>query len=573
MVNGHYRYMADLLSLEATATGQGPTNFCPATPLVVTAWQKALRNHPDRTFVAYILNGITKGFHIGAVRSAHITPSRNNLPSVYQHPRLISSQIETEVHTRRVLGPLPPHLANLTQTSPIGLIPKPHQPGKWRLIVDLSFPNGSSVNDAIPVDLCHLHYASVQDAASLIRQLGVGTLLAKLDVQQAYRIVPVHPDDHHLLGMCWEGQVYIDTALPFGLRSAPKIFSALADALAWILHDKGVHHQLHYLDDFLLLGAPQSPMCKRALDLTLMVCQELGVPIAPHKTEGPSPKLTFLGIQIDSSIMELSLPPDKLIRITHMVLQWRDKQVASKRELMSLIGTLSHAATVVLPGRTFLRRMIETMKIPKFRHHHVRLNTEFRSDIQWWSCFLPQWNGRSILPPAQASYFFTSDASGSWGCGAVSDSAQWFQVEWPPSWHALHISAKEMVPVVIAAAIWGPSWRSTTVRAISDNMAVVCALSSGSARDPLLMHLLRCLHFFTAHWQISIEARHIAGASNTAADALSRNKHDVFLSCVPQAPSSPSPIPQSLLDMLLHNRPDWTSSSWRRMFLSTLGKL
>ena len=127
--------------------------------------------------------------------------------------------------------------------------------------------------------------------------------------------------------------MYIDTALPFGLRSAPKSFSALADALAWILHAEGVIHQLHYLDDFLVLGPPDDPECGQALSRTLQVCQDLGVPIAAHKTEGPSKQLTFLGIQVDSIKMELSLPPDKLTRITAMVLQWREKRVASKRDL------------------------------------------------------------------------------------------------------------------------------------------------------------------------------------------------------------------------------------------------
>ena len=79
------------------------------------------------------------------------------------------------------------------------------------------------------------------------------------------------------------------------------------------------------------------------------------------------------------------------------------------------------------------------------------------------------------------------------------------------------------------------------------------------------MHLLRCLHFFTVHYRIVVVAEHIAGRINTAADALSRNKLDTFISCSPQAPSSPSPIPQSLLDMLIHSQPDW-----RKMFLGTL---
>ena len=146
------------------------------------------------------------------------------------------------------------------------------------------------------------------------------------------------------------------------------------------------------------------------------------MPVAAHKTEGPSSSLTFLGICVNTVSMELSLPPDKLARImtAQAVLEWRDRKVATKKQLQSLIGTLSHAASVVVPGRTFLRRMIETMSIPKRQHHHVRLNRDFQSDIQWWATFLPGWNGKSIHPPQQPAHAFWSDASGSWGSGAVS---------------------------------------------------------------------------------------------------------------------------------------------------------
>ena len=114
-------------------------------------------------------------------------------------------------------------------------------------------------------------------------------------------------------------------------------------------------------------------------------CQELGVPVAVHKTEGPSFQLTFLGIQRDTIKMQLSLPPDKLARITATVRKWRSRKAATKKQLQSLIGLLSHAATVVIPGRAFLRCMIDTMIIPKCQHHHVRLNQDFQSDIQWWA--------------------------------------------------------------------------------------------------------------------------------------------------------------------------------------------
>ena len=96
------------------------------------------------------------------------------------------------------------------------------------------------MNDGIDRQLCSLSYTRIDDVARRIVQLGPGTLLAKLDLQSAYRIVPVHADDRPLLGVRWGNDVFLDAALPFGLRSAPKIFSAIADALLWSMYDAGL---------------------------------------------------------------------------------------------------------------------------------------------------------------------------------------------------------------------------------------------------------------------------------------------------------------------------------------------
>ena len=88
-----------------------------------------------------------------------------------------------------------------------------------------------SVNDGIDSDMASLSYIKVEEVASKAAQLGRGSLLAKFDVEEAYRIVPVHSDDKHLFGIDWNNQLYIDAVLPFGLRSAPLIFTAVADAL------------------------------------------------------------------------------------------------------------------------------------------------------------------------------------------------------------------------------------------------------------------------------------------------------------------------------------------------------
>ena len=111
--------------------------------------------------------------------------------------------------------------------SPFGVIPKKNRPDKWRLILDLSSPDENSVNDGIAKELATVSYVSVDEVVEHILQLGRGTIMAKMDVRQAYRNIPVHSTDRLLLGMKWADITYVDATLPFGLRSAPVIFTAL----------------------------------------------------------------------------------------------------------------------------------------------------------------------------------------------------------------------------------------------------------------------------------------------------------------------------------------------------------
>lgn len=93
--------------------------------------------------------------------------------------------------------------------------------GKWRLITDLSSPHGQSVNGGIDPTLCSLTYITVDNMAGIIAKLGKGTMMAKIDIESAYQLVPVHPEDRPLQAVQY---VFIDVRLPFGLRSAPKMW-------------------------------------------------------------------------------------------------------------------------------------------------------------------------------------------------------------------------------------------------------------------------------------------------------------------------------------------------------------
>ena len=146
--------------------------------------------------------------------------------------------------------------------------------------------------------------------AGAAAKLSRGALMAKIDIEAAYRLVHLH--DRPLLGMEWKGQIFVDLMLPFGLRSAPKIFTAIADALEWCMKTQGVANVHHYLDDFATIGSPGADKIHKSFSTLQSVCTRLGVPLAQHKTEGPATRITFLGITIDTQAGQLSLPDEKL---------------------------------------------------------------------------------------------------------------------------------------------------------------------------------------------------------------------------------------------------------------------
>ena len=168
---------------------------------------------------------------------------------------------------------------------------------------------------------------------------------------------------------------------------------------------------------------------------------------------------------------------------------------------------------------------------------------------------------------AKPSFTVTSDASGSWGCGAYSGK-QWFMLEWGGSVSESHITVQEMVPVVIAAALWGHMWRGKSVLVQCNNTAVVSIVNHGSSRNQEAMHLARCLAFISAEFDIHLIASHIKGVDNTLADALSRDNLPLFRSLYPQAFQDPAAIPEPLLDLLVVSKPDWTSRRWTQLWNS-----
>ena len=111
----------------------------------------------------------------------------------------------------------------------------PKKDGTFRLIHNLSSPEGNSLNDTIPTEFSTVHYQTLNDAIDLILDLGAGSFLAKSDIRSAFRLIPVHPEDFHLLGFTWQGKYYYDRSLPMGASSSCFLFELFSSALVLLL--------------------------------------------------------------------------------------------------------------------------------------------------------------------------------------------------------------------------------------------------------------------------------------------------------------------------------------------------
>ena len=569
---GGYPYTCQLMALDQCRESSGylplPNQLASVTsPVNLDFWKEHLRDHEDQIFSQLVLQGLIAGFRIGFQREAVLLRSaRSNMISASTHQEVVSAYLEQELKADRIalVGTVDTAHRFGIHISPFGVIPKKGKPNKWRLILDLSSPSEGSVNDGIPKEWCSLQYVSVSVVAARIVGMGKGTLMGKMDIQQAYRNIPVAAEDRRLLGMFWQGKVYVDKVLPFGLRSAPLIFSTVADALEWIMLRQGVTWVAHYLDDFLTVGNCGSSECQDNMSVMTSVCGKAGLPIESSKTVGPAANIIFLGMELDSWDGVIRLPADKLQDLKRLLRIWREKKACRKRELLSLLGILNHACKAVRAGRSFLRRLIDLSTSVKKLDHFIRLNVNARSDIEWWYQFAQTWNGVSLLSSLNKqspAAIITSDASGSWGCGAVCGK-EWFHLSWDGMLSHSHITVKELTPVVIAVAVWGQRWKGESLLVRSDNMATVSIINSGTSHNKEAMHLTRSLAFIAAKFQLTLSAEHVPGDQNTLADALSRNNLPLFYSLLPQAQKHQSQVPKPLLDLLLIKQPDWTSKQW-----------
>ena len=331
----------------------------------------------------YLLTGIREGFRIVDENVIPEPVELNNYTSALQHKEVVENQICEEVlKGRYILCSQKPVIV-----SALGAILKSNN--SVRLIHDCSRPMSKSVNDYVS-QVDKMSYKSVSDACSLINP---GYYMCKVDLRSAYRYVPIHVSNYQFSGLKWtfkgsnQPQYLMDTRLMFGSKLGPSIFHRISQAICRIMSRNYNVEVVAYLDDF-FITAPTFDQCNKALLLFIRLIHRLGFDIAWDKLLGPSTNITFLGINIDSVSMYMTLPGEKVDALHLVIQKFLAMKRASKRELQHLAGKLSYASQLVHGGRTYLRRILDVINKLKLSHHKAKLGKGFLSRPALVGCLL-----------------------------------------------------------------------------------------------------------------------------------------------------------------------------------------
>lgn len=254
----------------------------------------------DNDVTLKLLRGFTEGFSLG---STSVMPARLciNHPSVAIHAKFVLSKISSDVSKGRVKGPYSKPPLNNFVSSPLGVVPKKNT-DSFRIIHDLSYPkHAMHVNATIPRENSTVSLDNFDNVASLVLSAGKSSLLAKADIEEAFRIIPISPLDYHKLGFKFENNFYFDRVLPMGASSSVAIFETFSRALQWFLKNNfNVTRVSHIIDDFIFVGPSASTECLNSLNAFFKLASTIGLTIKSDKTVMPSTVVEVHGITVNT---------------------------------------------------------------------------------------------------------------------------------------------------------------------------------------------------------------------------------------------------------------------------------
>ena len=523
-------------------------------PIDPGPWNHLLVGYYDRH---NLVEALTYGWDLSFTGTPEPRDAPSNHPSALQQAAAVDEYVQAELAHGSLVGPLPADIPFPVFRSPLATVPKP--PDKWRTITDCS-QNDAGINFWIPADVHRGKAATITlpgtpEICVAIKKIqvmypGQVVVLFKGDYGRYYRQFLVCPSQSPFLAVGWRDEKYADRSWSFGNRGACGGAQRFSSAVSWFFRTKvpprpgainsgincqcpgpchcGCNQMEPYVDDS--IGVVPKIHATFLFNSFLELVDRLGLQLSatPGHVTPPATAVVALGLLYDTESNTVSLPADKLSSILEMLAEWRVKSSATPKELATFAGRLLWVCNVVPPGRVFLGRVLATKRYADSCDRRIKLDEDFKHDVEWWQSMVTPWNGRSFLVPIQSADVSLDASSDGWldggpGIGGYNFvTHQFFATGVPPSMATWYIGNLELFAVIIAMSIWGEEWGGHSVHLLTDNEGVRFLLQNGRSRDTLRLHMARSIVGRQFCGNYRIETSRISTEQNTLADALSR---------------------------------------------------
>lgn len=366
----------------------------------------------------------------------------------------------------------------------------------------------------------HFKMENIQMALNFISQ---GDCMISIDLKDAYFSVPIFHPDRKYLRFIWREQRYEFTCLPFGYSLSPRVFTKIFKPIIAHLRLNGLRIVI-FLDD-ILLAASSVPECKKQLAMLRKLIEDLGFIINEDKSQlKPVTRILYLGFIIDTKLMKVFLPENKIEKIKLACGNLLDNPRPTARQIANVTGLLVSA----FPAVIYLKLYYRSIELCKSEALHsinnfdqpVRLSNQAISDLHWVINNISSLNG-NLFGPRPIDLVIESDASlVGWGAFSHGQPAQgkWSELE-----ASYHINYLELLAAFKALQTFVLVEKNIHVRLMLDNSTALAYINNlGGIKSTALDSLSRQIWEWCIERNIFLSAQHIPGKMNLRADALSR---------------------------------------------------
>jgi len=386
--------------------------------------------------------------------------------------------------------------------------------GSFRMILNLK-----PLNAFIPYE--HFKMETLQSLKCLVKE---NDFMIKIDLKDAYLQIPLSPQTSRYVAFKWNDHTYKMTSMPFGLACAPRVFTKVTKLLVALLRSFGLRLVI-YLDDMLILNQNKEALLTDR-DTVLFLLMVLGFVVNWRKSILiPTQTIDYLGFSVNSINMTLSLPRDRLVKISSKCTEILTSQRLKVRNLSELIGQLTATGEAVLPGPLHYRQLQKlkayALSLNKQSYEGPAiLNEEARSEIKWWVQNLETHNGRGFLNPEPDLILETDASLEGWGARANQQKVQGL---WSTHEKTLHINVLELKAAHLALRALTRDTQVRHVHIMMDNVTAVAHVNRmGGTKSNELIQSTRDLWEYSIQKGITVTAQYLPGIQNQVADTESR---------------------------------------------------